>query len=183
MSYSSVFKNYANYIKGLKVRVCGDNMLIQLLASFGVNLERYDGCSRPELEVWKNDRKYLFFRGSIDADSAWAMLNLLVRISNDLVHLGQNELQYVKDLDSELKLIVDMGCIKCLELIDTLGQAAIYNNRVTLEIYDLKSNAELMEKEKIVEAPKIIYKDRKVDGNLPLIAILKTLDKVTKGQI
>jgi alkyl hydroperoxide reductase subunit AhpF len=183
MSYSSVFKNYASYIKGLKVRVCGDNMLIQLLASFGVNLERYDGCSRPELEVWKNDRKYLFFRGSIDADSAWAMLNLLVRISNDLVHLGQNELQYVKDLDSELKLIVDMGCIKCLELIDALGQVAIYNNRVTLEIYDLKSNAELMEKEKIVEAPKVIYKDRKVDGNLPLIAILKTLDKITKGQI
>jgi len=111
------------------------------------------------------------------------MLNLLVRISNDLVHLGQNELQYVKDLDSELKLIVDIGCIKCLELIDALGQVAIYNNRVTLEIYDLKSNAELMEKEKIVEAPKIIYKDRKVDGNLPLIAILKTLDKITKGQI
>jgi len=46
MSYSSVFKNYANYIKGLKVRVCGENMLIQLLASFGVNLERYDGCSK-----------------------------------------------------------------------------------------------------------------------------------------
>jgi alkyl hydroperoxide reductase subunit AhpF len=183
LSYDSVFRGYASYIKGITVKACGENRLVQTLAGLGVQVERGGECKRPVVEVWKGDRKYMTYYGTIDADTTWAVLNFLVRVSNGLVHLKENELQYVKDLDSTISLFVDMGCVKCLELIDLLGQIAIFNPRVSLEVYDLKSNPDVADKEKVVEAPKIVYKGRKIDGNLPAIAVLKSLDKVNKGAV
>ena len=183
MSYDSVFRSYSKFISDLEIRGCGENQLLQVIRSFGVSVKEEGGCEVPTVEVLKDGRRYLKFVGSIDADTTWAILNLLVRISNGLVHLGPQELGVAKQLDSAIRLYVDVGCVKCLELIDLLGQVVIANERTELEVLDMRSVPKEAEKDKVVEAPKIVYKGRKVDGNVPSSAILRTLLKIQQGAL
>ena len=183
MSYDPVFRSYSKYISNLEIRACGENQLVQVIRNFGVNVLEESGCEVPTVEVFKEGRRYLKFFGSIDADTTWAVLNLLVRVSNGLVHLGSQELGVAKQLDSTIRLYIDVGCVKCLELIDLLGQVVIANERTELEVLDMRSVPKEAEKDKVVEAPKIVYKGRKVDGNMPSAAILRTLLKIQQGAL
>lgn len=183
MSYDAVFRSYAKYISQLEVKACGDNQLIQVLRGLGVQIVDEESCEKPTVEVYKNGRRHFKFVGSIDADTTWAILNLLVRISNGVVHLSPQEMDLVRDLDSAIRLYVDVGCVKCLELIDLLGQITLVNERTELEVLDLRSVPGEAERDKVVEAPKVVYKGRKVDGNLPSMAVLKTLQKVQSGAL
>ncbi|AOL15537.1 glutaredoxin [Sulfolobus sp. A20] len=178
MSYDYIIKQYSSAIKpNVKILQCKGDDLFDNMKSF-LNIEKLNNCEKPVVKVVKDSRTIFTYHGLPIVNELWPFLNALVRLSNDVIHLEEKELELAKQIRGNLKLFVTPDCTKCPITAEFLYQVAQVNENINLEIYDVTEYEDVKEKYRVLSVPKIIYNDKvEIPGTFPTLMILKMILK------
>lgn len=176
MNYDNVIKQYSKAIHGLTIEHCRQpEELINNL--FGSNTLISLNCDKPLIRVKKGQRTLFTYYGVPAVNELWPFLNALIRASNGIINLDQEEKNLAIKISGNIKLFVTPQCTKCPIAAELLYQVAILNNKVDLEIIDVEEYEEYIEKYRVLSTPKIVFNGKEFPGGFPPQILLKMLSK------
>lgn len=177
MSYDYIVSQYLTYINGLTIEGCKAQEILDYFKD-KLNIINKEGCDKPYLKVYKDNKLYFTYYGIPTVNEFWPFLNALVRISNNVVQLDEKEKELVSKISGNIKLFVTPDCTKCPIAAELLYQLPIYNDNVNLEIIDVTTYEDLGKQFRVLNVPKIILNEKvEIPGSFPPTIILKMLVK------
>ena len=182
MSYDYVIRQYSRAIKpNVKIVECKGEELFSQLREL-MTIETSNECSKPIVKVMRDNRNYFTYYGIPIANELWPFLNALVRISNDVIHLDEKEVEMAKQIKGNIKLFVTPDCTKCPVTAEFLYQVAQINSNISLEIYDVTEYEKERDKYRVLSVPKIVFNEKaEIPGTFPSIVILKMMLKAAQA--
>ncbi|MBW9140479.1 MAG: thioredoxin family protein [Candidatus Aramenus sp.] len=177
MSYDPVIRQYLNAINGITIEFCNAEDFVVSLKKEGVTLEAIN-CEKPTIRVRRGNRVYFTYRGIPQMNELWPFLNALVRVSNNVVHLDEKEMEMAKVIRGNVKLFVTPDCTKCPLAAELLYQLPIVNDNVDLEVIDVNDYPDLAKKFRVMSVPKIVLNEKaEIPGSFPPHILLKMMAK------
>jgi len=177
MSYEQIIRQYLTAIHEITLEYRDADDFISYFLDGNIELRKIE-CKKPLIIVRKNDRIFFSYYGIPEINELWPFLNALVRISNNKVQLEPSERDIAVTISGNIKLFVTPDCTKCPIAAELLYQLPIINEKISLEIIDITTYAELGEKYRVLSVPKIVLNDKiELPGSFPPNILLKMLAK------
>ncbi|BFI76604.1 thioredoxin family protein [Sulfurisphaera ohwakuensis] len=177
MSYDYIVSQYLAYIKDITLEGCKAEEIFDYFKD-KLNIVSKEGCDKPYIKVYKNNRLYFSYYGIPAINEFWPFLNALVRISNNVIQLDEKEKELAANIYGNIKLFVTPDCTKCPIAAELLYQLPILNSNISLEIIDVTTYDDLGKKYRVLNVPKIVLNEKtEIPGSFPPTIILKMLAK------
>ncbi|MBP1357422.1 MAG: thioredoxin family protein [Sulfolobus sp.] len=175
--FNSVKEN--NNEKKVMLRICKADEIVQYVSDMNLNVEVFNECEKPVIEVINVDekRKYFAYHGVPILNELNPFLIALKRIMGyESIDLAPHEIEVVKRINGNLKMFLTPYCTVCPLVADLLYQIVVVADKLNLEIYDITINEEFKEKYKVYSVPKLVLNDKiSIPGGFPREVIIKTL--------